>query len=82
MPARYKVILNGHPIKLNMPKEEAEQMAERWQGSHAGHRGLLKHKDLGDWVEVVRDREAEQSFDNAYDRFKRGVEQVVSDTRR
>ena len=82
MPERYKVILNGHPIKLNLPKAEAEKMAERWQGSHAQHRGLLKHKDLGDWVEVKRDHDSERSFDNAYDRLRRGVAQVFGDTRR
>lgn len=82
MPERYKVLLNGIPLKLNQPKLAAERIAERWQGSHAEHRGLLKHKDRGDWVEVVRDYDAEKSFNNAYDTLKRGQPQIMGDTRR
>lgn len=82
MPERYMVTLQGVPLKMNLNRTEAQAMAERWQGSYANHRGLLKHKDRGDWVEVRRDYQSEQSFDNAYDCFKRRVEQIPGDRRR
>lgn len=73
MPIFWQVTLNGHPLKKRMAsKQEAEAMAERWQGTHANGRGLLKHKDRGDWVEVKRDVASEREFDDMYDTYKRG----------
>lgn len=72
MPQFFQVTLNGHPLKKRMSKAEAEAMAERWQGTHANGRGLLKHKDRGDWVEVSRDAQSEREFDEMYDTLKRG----------
>lgn len=72
MPQRWMMTINGHPMKKNMGKREAELMAERWQGSHSGNRGLLKHKDRGDWVEVKRDYDSEKEFDRRLDLARRG----------
>lgn len=76
MPVRWMMTINGHPMKKNLSRREAEQMAERWQGSHSGNRGLLKHKDLGDWVEVKRDVDSEKEFDKRYDTMKAGKPQT------
>ena len=43
-------------------RQEADAIAERWQGSHSGNRGLLKHKDRGDYVEVERDHQSEREM--------------------
>lgn len=71
----YMVTVNGVPLKRWMSKEEAEAMAERWQGQHSGFsggQGLLKHKDRGDWVEVKRDTNAEKEMAERYQTFKAG----------
>ena len=75
MPERYRVVLNGVTLFKNMSRAEAEAKAEKWQGSHAGNRGLLKHKDRGDYVEVKRDHESERDFDEMYERLKDGQPQ-------
>lgn len=73
MPQFWMVTLNGHPLKKRIAsKAEADAMSERWQGQHANGRGLLKHKDRGDWVETKRDYDAERDFDEMYDTLKRG----------
>lgn len=59
-------------------KREAEAMAERWQGSHSEHRGLLKHKDRGDYVEVRRDYMTEQEFNQRVDEAQRGNAQKIT----
>ena len=76
MPHYFKVTLNGHPISKMMSRKDAEAMAERWQGERY-RKGLLKHKDLGDWVEVKRDTDSEREFDDRYDEMKRGNPQTV-----
>lgn len=58
-------------------KQEADAMAERWQGSHSGHRGLLKHKDRGDYVEVRRDYATEREFNERVDEAQRGNAQKI-----
>ena len=58
-------------------KQEAEHMAERWQGSHSQGKGLLKHKDRGDYVEVKRDYEAEQDYAERIDVAQRGNPQRI-----
>ena len=72
MPIFFQVTLNGVPLRKRMSKADADAMAERWQGQHANGRGLLKHKDRGDWVEVKRDHDSERDFDDMYDTMKRG----------
>lgn len=59
------VTLNGIPVRKNMNRREADDMAARWQGSHCdynGSSGLLKIKDRGDWLEVKRDTESEREL--------------------
>lgn len=76
MPEFYCVTLNGHPIGVRMTKPAAEAMAERWQGERY-RKGLLKHADLGDWVEVRRDTVSEREFDRMYDDLKMGKPQTI-----
>ena len=71
-PEAYMVTLNGVPLKRGLRKEEADAMAERWQGSHSGNKGLLKHKDRGDWVEVKRDYAFERETKERIDEAMRG----------
>lgn len=71
-PQYYMVTLNGVPLRRCMRKVDADAMAERWQGSHAGSKGLLRHKDRGDWVEVKRDLESERDYNNRLDEAQRG----------
>ena len=73
----WKVTSNGHPLKRWLTREEADVFAERWQGSHSGNRGLLKHKDRGDWVEVKPDVDANKEFDERYKVAKAGDRQRV-----
>jgi hypothetical protein len=58
-------------------KRTADQMAERWQGSHSQGKGLLKHKDRGDYVEVKRDYEMEKDYAERVDTAQRGNPQRV-----
>ena len=51
---------------------EALQMAERWQGSHSQGKGLLKHKDRGDYAEVKRDPDMERDYAERVDTAQRG----------
>lgn len=55
----------------------AEQMAERWQGSHSQGRGLLKHKDRSDYVETKRDYEMERDYAERIDEAQRGNPQRI-----
>lgn len=74
----WMVTLNGVPMRKNMPRREAEDMAARWQGSHCsyeGGSGLLKIKDRGDWVEVKRDLESEKDRDERIKIAKAGNRQ-------
>lgn len=76
------VVINGVPFKRGFVgargKREAEQMAERWQGSHAEHRGLLKHADKRDYVEVRRDSAMEEEYRDRYDKAQRGDPQSLT----
>lgn len=74
MPQFWMVVINGTQVvkKAMTSRAEAEAMAERWQGSHSGNRGLLKHKDRGDYVEVKRDVQAEKEWAERVDAMKRG----------
>lgn len=76
----YQVTVNGVPVRRWMDRQEADAMAERWQGQHGGYRGgsgLLKIKDKGDHVEVKEDRGANKEFDERYKVAKAGDRQVV-----
>ena len=77
----YAVFLNGRIFRRGFMgeagKRNADAMAERWQGSHSGGRGLLKHKDRGDYVEVKRDYAMEQDYAERVDRAQRGHPQQV-----
>lgn len=53
-------------------------MAERWQGSHSGNRGLLKHKDRGDYVEVRRDYEREREINERIEQAHLGNPQKLT----
>ena len=72
-PVYWMVCVNGIPMfRGYQSKEKADAKAERWQGSHSGNRGLLKHKDRGDWVEVKRDRAYENEYNERLDEAQRG----------
>ena len=76
-PRYYMVTLNGVPLRRCIYLKEAEAMAERWQGSHSSGKGLLRHKDRGDYVEVKRDWESERDFNNRVDQAQRGNPQQI-----
>ena len=77
----YAVYINGKIFRrgfIGTPgKREAERMAERWQGSHSQGKGLLKHKDKGDYVEVRRDYEMERDYADRVDVAQRGNPQRI-----
>ena len=77
----YKVTLNGVVLRKGFMgdrgKREALAMAERWQGSHSQGKGLLKHKDRGDYVEVKRDLDMERDYDERVDVAQRGNPQRI-----
>lgn len=78
----YMVTINGVPYRRGFAgeigKREAEKMAERWQGSHSGNKGLLKHKDRGDYVETKRDYEMEADYAHRLDEAQRGNPQKMT----
>ena len=72
------VVWNGVPIRKGLrSRAMANVIAEKWQGSYAHNKGLLKHKDKGDWIEVKRDSAAERDFDERYDVMLQGSRQRV-----
>jgi len=74
------VTLNGVPLfKGIKSKVEAHATAERWQGERY-KRGLLKHADKGDHVEVKHDKATEKDFDERYQVYKDGSRQRVIHT--
>lgn len=77
----YCVTINGAIYKrgfIGTPGyRQAQQMAERWQGSHSQGRGLLKHKDRGDYVEVKRDYEMERDYAERVDTAQRNNPQRI-----
>ena len=77
----YAVTLNGTILRRGFMgvngKRAAEQMAERWQGSHSQGKGLLKHKDRGDYAEVKRDYEMEHDYATRIDEAQRGNPQRI-----
>lgn len=80
-PPRWAVYINNVLFRRGFTgekgKREAEAMAERWQGSHSGNRGLLKHKDRGDYVEVRRDYAMEQEFNERAEAAQQGNPQKI-----
>lgn len=71
----WMVTWNGVPLKRWLDRQEADAMAERWQGSHGGYRGgsgLLKHKDKRDHVEVKPDHAANKEYEERYKTAKSG----------
>ena len=77
----YMVLINGKPFRRGFGGERgrraAEAMAERWQGSHSGNKGLLKHKDRGDYVEVRRDTAMEKEYAERLDEAQRNNPQKI-----
>lgn len=77
----YKVTINGTILRRGFIGEAgrhtAEQMAERWQGSHSQGKGLLKHKDRGDYAECKRDYEMERDYAERLDVAQRGNPQRI-----
>ena len=67
----WMVTLNGHPIRDHMTRRDAEQMAERWQGERY-KRGVLKHGDDGEWLEIKPDVRSMLRFNEQYARAKNG----------
>lgn len=76
MPVWYQVTINGVPFRKGLTKRDAEALAEKFQGEK-DRRGLLKHGDKGDWVEVKPDHDAGREFDHRYDRYKAGHAQEI-----
>lgn len=77
----YAMLINGVMYRRGFMgprgKHEVERMAERWQGSHSQGKGLLKHKDRGDYVEVRRDYEMEKDYDERIDTAQRDNPQRI-----
>lgn len=75
------VTINGVPFRRGFMGEagrrNAEAMAERWQGSHSGNKGLLKHKDRCDYVETKRDYDMEKDYMERVDEAQRGNPQKL-----
>lgn len=77
----WMVVFDGKPLRRWMTRQEADSMAERWQGSHGGYRGgsgLLKLKDRGDWIEVKPDKDADREWEGRLKVMKAGERQTVS----
>ena len=73
MPRYFTMTINGVPFKKGVPESQLpalERKCEEWQ------RGLAKHKDLRDYVEIREDRDAAKEFDEMYDTLKRGNPQI------
>ena len=66
----YAVFVNGTKYKGDMTLKQAETLAERHQ------RGLLKHKDLGDHVEIKRDTQIINEVNEMYKTAKAGDRQT------
>lgn len=66
----YAVFVNGTKYKGDMTLKQAETLAERHQ------RGLLKHKDFGDHVEVRRDKHIISEVNDMYKTAKAGDRQT------
>ena len=66
------VTYQGRVVKGDLSRKEAEAVAERYQ------RGLCKHKDFGDHVEIKRDKEIIKEADEMYKMAKRGERQVYN----
>ncbi len=60
------VMVNGTKYKGDLTRKEAEAIAERHQ------RGLCKHRDFGDHVEVKRDRSTIENVNAYYKDAKEG----------
>lgn len=77
----FRVTLQGHTVQKGMTREEADAMAERWQGSHCsygGSSGLLAIKDRGDYVEVKRDYESEKEIAERFKEARAGNRQKIT----
>ena len=64
------VMIQGRVFKNDLTRREAEAIAERYQ------RGLCKHKDFRDHVEIKRDRTTIKDTDEMYRKMKAGERQV------
>mgnify|MGYP001619901660 FL=1 len=58
-------------------KHTCEAMAERWQGSHSQGKGLLKHKDRGDYAESKRDYDMEKDYSERLEVAQSGNPQKI-----
>ena len=76
MPHYFMVTVNGVPLFKGLSEAVARVKAEKWQGER-WKRGLMKHKDMGDHVEVKRDTATERDFDERYADVKAGKYQRI-----
>ena len=82
MPEWWMVTIQGKKFRGWLTKQEAERVAEEYQGSSTtiGGRtatGLLKHKDFVDHVEAKLDVDANRECNEMYDRMKRNQDQRI-----
>ena len=69
----WAVYLNGQIFRGGFStRQAADVFAERWQ------RGLCKHKDMKDHVEVKKDTEKVKEMNQRYDDMKRGNPQKIN----
>ena len=64
------VTINGQVFKNDLTRKEAEAVAERYQ------RGLCKHRDMNDHVEIKRDKVTIKDTDEMYKVMKAGERQT------
>ena len=66
----WSVYVNGVKYKADLTLKQAEAIAETHQ------RGLCKHKDFGDHVELRRDKTTIHEVDEMYKTMRRGERQT------
>lgn len=77
MPQYWQVTFNGVTLFKGLrTRQEADARAERWQGERY-KRGLLKHGDKGDHIEVKPDVDTAKDFDTRYADWKAGKPQRI-----
>jgi hypothetical protein len=70
------VTFNGVPLFKGLTLQQAEAKAEKWQGEKY-KRGMLKHGDRGDHLEVKVDKLTGKEFDDRYADLKAGKYQRI-----
>lgn len=64
------VTWQGQILKRDLSRDEAEAFAEKRQ------RGLCKHRDMGDHIEIKRDKAFIKDVDEMWKTAKKGERQV------